>query len=155
MRRTALALILAALLAVGARAQAQDHASHRVSVTIPTVLRLRLDEGARRDIADVELTVDVENGNAAVRPEASVLHLLANSAWTLHVSFAGDPGLGLRARLDGAASCPLTSGDCVLVSGGNTGGWQAHRVDYLAPDHLIALPDGRYGGTVTYTLTHP
>lgn len=155
MRRTALPLILAALLATGARAQAQDHASHQVSVAIPTVLRLQLDDGDRRDNADVELSVDVVDGHAAVRPEATALRVLANSAWILHVSFAGDAHLELRARVDAGASCPLSSGDCVLTGGGNTGGWQAHRVDYLAPDHLIALPDGRYGGTVTYTLTHP
>lgn len=155
MRTHRVPLILAiVLLAGGGPALAQTRAAHRVSVTIPSVLRLRLDADAATDRAQVDLAVDVADGVPTVMPGSTTVQLLANGAWDLHVAFSGDAGLGLTAQLDGGRSAALDGRDRVLASGGSTGGWMSTRVRYLAPA-AVALADGRYGGTVTYTLTRP
>jgi hypothetical protein len=131
-----------------------DPAAHRVSVTIPQVLRLRLDGGARSAVGEVPIRVRVDDGRLHLDPPSTRLAILANGAWQLTVAFTPDAASGtlpLLATVDGAAPTRLGAPQA-LLAGAPTRGW----VDATVRYGLAYLPaDGTYGGVVTFTLARP
>lgn len=157
MRLHDLSKVLALSLALAAPtggALAQGTASHQVSVSIPTVLRLRLDDGAVRDRASLDVTVAVAGERVAIDPGTSRVDVRANGAWALDARYRPAPhstAIPLGATLDGATWHALSSG-ARLASGGATGGWRTFDIAYGL---LSSLSDGTYHGEVVYTLTQP
>lgn len=148
-------LALAAALAVpSGAALAQSSATHQVAVTIPTVLRLRLDDGATLDRASVDVAVQVAGGVVRIDPAATRVEVRANAGWALDAHYrpaSGGATLALSATLDGATWHRL-SGGARLAVGAATGGWRPYTVAYGVPG---PVSDGTYLGTVVYTLTQP
>lgn|SRR3990172_4062150 len=149
----ALALCLA-LAALPWGALAQGTASHQVSISIPTVLRLRIDDGAARDRASLDVTVAVTGERVRIDPGAIRIEIRANADWALDVRYRPAPdsaAVPLGATLDGTTWYRLAGG-ARLASGSATAGWRTLDVAYGLLDSLL---DGTYRGTVVYTLTQP
>jgi hypothetical protein len=147
----ALGLVLAAPHGFGL---AQGTASHRVSISIPTVLRLRLDDGATRDSAALDLAIEVAGETVRIEPDRTRIEVRANAPWALDVRYerAADSGeVPLGVALEGMDLRRIAHG-IRLASGAATGGWRALDFRYGLLD---SLSDGTYHGTVTYTLTQP
>lgn len=138
---------------VGAFAFAQGTASHQVSISIPTVLRLRIDDATTRDRAALDVAVTVAGDHVQITPGSTRVEIRANAAWALDVRYHPDGGgaAPLGATLDGATWHSLSNG-ARLATGSATGGWQPYDVAYGL---LGSLSDGTYRGSVTYTLTQP
>ena len=157
MRIHDLSKVLALCLALAAppwSALAQGTASHQVSVSIPTVLRLRIDDGATRDHASLDIAVEVTGDLVRIEPGTTHLEVRANADWALDVGYRpadGSASVPLGASVDGGAWHHLSS-VARLASGSATGGWRTFAVQYKL---LESLSDGIYRGTVTYTLTQP
>jgi hypothetical protein len=143
-----------ALLILAGGVLAQTTASHRVSVSIPVVLRLRLD--GDRSIAEgaVDVEVVARSGVTTIDPGTTRIEVRANASWTLDARFLADPGseaVALTARLEGSPWQDLRGGVELLV-GDATQGWTVFEVAYGVA-HLLS--DGVYRGTVLFTLTRP
>lgn len=135
-------------------ALAQSTAAHEVSVTIPTVLRLRVDDGAAADRATIDVLVTVRGAAVAIDPGATPVAVRANAGWALDARYRpadGSDALPLGATLDGTTWHALRHG-ARLASGAATGGWRDLTVAYGL---LASVSDGTYRGTVVYTLTQP
>lgn len=157
MRLHDLSKVLALCLALAAPsggALAQGTASHQVSVSIPTVLRLRIDDATARDRAALDIAVTVAGDHVRIDPGTTRIEVRANADWALDVRYraaSGSPGVPLGATLDGSTWHRLASG-ARLATGTATGGWRALDVRYGL---LSSLSDGTYRGSVVYTLTQP
>jgi hypothetical protein len=157
MRTRDLSKVLALSLALAAPhgvALAQGTASHQVSVSIPTVLRLRLDDGAASDRASVDVAVSVAGDRVRIDPGTTRVEVRANADWALDVRYRAapeGPAVPLGATLDGTTWHRLAGG-ARLATGSATDGWRPFEVTYGL---LQPLLDGTYHGTVVYTLTQP
>lgn len=135
-------------------AHAQATATHQVSITIPTVLRLRVDDAAPVDRATVDVLVTVRGEAVTIDPGATRIAVRANAGWALDARYrpaAGSAAAPLGATLDGTTWHALRHG-ARLATGTATGGWRDLTVRYGL---LESLSDGTYHGTVVYTLTQP
>ena len=141
-------------LALAGTAVAHGGASHQVSITIPTVLRLRVDEREARDTLSVPIRVEVARALHDIDPASTRLQVFANVAWQLSVSYrpVGDAsGLVLSWHAHGASGI-LRSAPGVVASGRETGGWRTIDVDYGVANEPA---DGEYHGVIAYTLARP
>ena len=148
-----LALCLA-LAAPSGNALAQGAASHQVSVSIPTVLQLRIDDAMAFDRASLDVTVSVAGDGVRIDPGSTRIEVRANAPWALDVRFRSAPGsaaVPLSASVDESTWHRLASG-ARLATGSATTGWQAYDVAYGL---LRSISDGTYHGSVAYTLTQP
>ena len=135
-------------------ALAQGTASHQVSVSIPTVLRLRIDDSGTRDQASLDVTVSVADAYVRIDPGSTRVEIRANADWALDVQYRAasiEASVPMGATLDGTTWHRL-SGGARLATGTATGGWRAFDVQYGL---LHSISVGTYRGTVTYTLTQP
>ncbi len=138
-------------------AAAQKSASHDVSVGIPNVLRLKIDDKVAQDKANVDVDIRVSNGAFEIAPAGSNVQVMANSAWQLSASYVPASEADAAAQLMWRAEAEgnwerFTAYPQIIESGENTGGWKNFDLRY----GLQSLPaDGRYQGTVTYTVTRP
>ena len=143
-----------AALALAGSTLAQGSANHQVSVSIPTVLRLRLDHQVASHHASVPVSVRVEGALRAIDPTSTRLEVFANTAWQLSVSYAPTAGaadLVLSWHALGASGV-LRASSSVLGDGHATGGWRPIDVTY----ELVSEPaDGHYQGVIAYTLARP
>ena len=133
---------------------AQGSANHQVSVSIPTVLRLRIDHTVSSDNASVPVSVRVDGALREIDPASTRLEVFANTAWQLSVSYtpvAGGSGLVLSWHAAGTSG--VLRGSPAIVAGGRaTGGWRLIDVDY----GIVNEPaDGTYQGVIAYTLARP
>ena len=148
-----LALSLALAVPSGA-AWAQGAASHRVSVSIPVVLRLRLDDGHAATEGLVDVRVHARTGVTTIDPRATRVAVRANSAWHLDARFhaaVGSEALELTGRLADGPWLDLCDG-ARLATGDANRDWTVFEVAYGIA-HVLS--NGRYSGTVVYTLTRP
>jgi hypothetical protein len=157
MRLHDLSKVLALSLALAAPfggALAQGTASHQVSVSIPTVLRLRIDDATVRDRAALDIAVTVAGDRVRIEPGTTRIEVRANADWALDVRYlaaSNAASVPLGATLDGSTWHRLVDG-ARLATGAATGGWRPLEVRYGL---LASLSDGTYRGTVVYTLTQP
>ena len=139
-------------------AAAQRSSSHDVSLSIPNILRLKIDDSATQDRADVDIDIRVSNGAFEIAPASSSVRVMANSAWQLSASYVPASEADAAAQLMWRAAAAeggwerFTSYPQIVERGENTRGWQNFNLRY----GLQSLPaDGHYQGTVTYTVTRP
>lgn len=129
MRTIVVVIALFTLVAVGAvAAQAPNHG---VAVTIPEVLRLRVD------------------------PDSSRLEVNTSSRWQLSASYspAGDgAGSAPLARSLGDGWNTFRSWDAVVADGAPTCGWRAVDVGYGVS---MRAAEGIERGIIVYTLARP
>ncbi len=133
---------------------AQGSANHHVSVSIPTVLRLRIDNTVASDRASVPVSVRVDGALREIDPAATRLEVFANTAWQLSVSYTpvgGGSGLVLSWHTVGSSGV-LGSSPAIVAGGRATGGWRLIDVDYGI---VNASADGTYQGVIAYTLARP
>ncbi len=146
-------LLTSILALVGWGLAEGNGAAHDLSVTVPNVLRLRLDSEAG-DQVSVALAIIASDGRVRIDPATTRLALRANAPWELHARFvAASPGddLALHASLDGVTWVPLAGGVC-LTRGDPTAGWAGLTIAYAVKQ----IPtDGTHHGTVVYTLAYP
>lgn len=150
-RILALATTLAVPTGIGL---SQTTASHQVAVTVPCVLRLRLDDGAAGPQAALDVAVSVAEGRVRIDPNRTRVEVHANTSWALDAHFvphAGSPGAPLAASLDGDTWHRLLGG-ARLDCGKATRGWHAVTVLYGL---LEAVSDGTFLGTLVFTLAQP
>ncbi len=141
-------------LALAGSAFAQSSANHQVSVSIPTVLRLRIDEHVASDHATVNVSIRVEGALRTIDPASTRLEVSANTAWQLSVSYTStvdDSGLVLSWHALGNSDV-LHGSPTVVATGHSTGGWRAVHVDYGVVNEPA---DGDYQGLIAYTLARP
>ncbi|HKI57624.1 MAG TPA: hypothetical protein VKA00_00220 [Trueperaceae bacterium] len=138
-------LLLALLPAV---ANAQSTAQHTVSVHIPTVLRLRIDQSAASDARAVDFTIDGES----VTPDHLRIDVFANSSWTLSVEEAGGDGPRLEYAVDGSQAWATPSQRPVVTSGAATGGWRGYALGFRVHGQSYA---GSHKRTLLFTLARP
>ena len=141
-------------LALPGSAIAQERASHQVRVSVPVVLRLRLDGGAVPNQAGLPLDVHVDGATSVIDPASTRLEVFANVGWQLSVSFvAHEGGEGLVLGWRGAGRDGVLRGSPSVVARGTpTGGWQPIDVAYRVVNEPA---DGTYRGTIAYTLARP
>ncbi len=139
-------------------AAAQKSAGHDVSISVPNILRLKIDDDVAQDQANVDVSIRVADGAFEIAPAGSSVQVMANSAWQLSASYVpaseADAAAQLmwRAEADKSGWERFTSYPQIIERGENTGGWQNFDLRY----GLQTLPaDGHYQGTVTYTVTRP
>lgn len=150
----AVATISVLALALAGSTLAQGSASHHVSVSIPTVLRLRIDHQVASDHASVPVSVHVEGARRTIDPAATRVEVLANTAWQLSVSYtpgAGGSGLVLSWHALGGSGV-LRASPSLLGADRATGGWRPIDVTYGVVNHPA---DGHYQGVIAYTLARP
>jgi hypothetical protein len=143
-----------ALAAPSGAAWAQGAAAHHVSVSIPVVLRLRLDDGHAAADAPVDVLVRTRAGVTTIDPRTTRVAVRANTAWHLDARFhaaLGSEALELTGRLEYGPSLDLCDG-ARLASGDANRDWTVFEVTYGVA-HVLS--NGRYSGTVVYTLTRP
>ena len=148
-----LTLSLALVAPIG-RTLAQSTASHHVAVSIPVVLRLRLAGGPTATEGAVVVEVAARAGVTTVDPGSTRVAVRANSSWSLDARFhaaAGSEALEVTGRLGDGPWLDLCDG-VRLVDGDALRGWAVFEVAYGVA-HVLS--DGRYQGTVVYTLTRP
>ena len=149
----AFALALA-LVAPHTGALAQGSASHQVSISIPTVLRLRMVDSATSDRATHAVAVEVAGDVVRIEPGTTRIEIRANDDWALDVQYrpaGGSASVPLAASVDGSTWHRLSDG-ARIATGAPTGDWRSIDVAYRL---LSAVADGSYQGTVTYSLTQP
>lgn len=133
---------------------AQGSANHQVSVSIPTVLRLRIDHTVASDHASVPVNVRVDGALREIDPAGTRLEVFANTAWQLSVSYtpvAGGSGLVLSWHAAGNSGI-LRSSPAIVAGGRATNGWRSIDVDYGIVNDSA---DGTYQGVIAYTLARP
>jgi hypothetical protein len=141
-------------LALAGAADAHGGANHHVSISIPTALRLRVDEPEARDTLSVPIRVEVTRSQPAIDPASTRLQVFANVAWQLSVSYrpVGDAsGLALSWHTQ-AASGLLRSAPGIVASGPGTGRWRTIDVGYGVANEPA---EGEYYGVIAYTLARP
>lgn len=147
-----IAFIVALLLS--GPALAQGSAQHQVSVSIPTVLRLRIDDRVAHDIVSVPIDVRVDGADRTIDPASTRLELLANTGWQLSARYTAvhaDSGLVLSWHALGEGGV-LRGSPSIIARGRATGGWHAIEVAYGVANAPV---DGHYRGVITYTLARP
>ena len=150
-------IVLVGLLSLSSVVQAQKSASHDVKLSVPNILRLKIDDSAARDQAEVAIQIRVADGAFEIAPALSRVQVMANSAWQLSASYVPasqkDAQAQLMWRTEAAGSWErFTAYPQLVEQGENTKGWQSFDFRY----GLQTLPaDGHYQGTVTYTVTRP
>ncbi len=154
--RALVALVGLVTLVLSSPCAAQTRNSHEVMISVPTILRLRFDDGAFGSVAEVPLSIEVAAGIARFDPGQTRIQILANTRWQLTVAFApaeGSESLWLTYAVDGAMVLrPASDFAPVLLRGEATCGWREASVQY----GLARTPtDARYGGVITYTLARP
>lgn len=154
--RALVALVGLATLVLGAPCAAQTRTSHEVRVSVPTVLRLSIDDRSPGSVGEVPLSIDVASGVASITPDHTNIRILANTRWQLSAAFApavGSEMLQLTYAVDVERVVWRASEFApVVLSGVATCGWREASVQY----GLARLPaDGTYGGMITFTLTRP
>ena len=152
--RLAHAVATLAALALAGAANAQASASHTVAISIPALLRLRIDHHEASDHARVPIHVRVEGSRSEVEPASTLIEVLANTGWTLSARFEPEhdsDGIELRWQTDGGSGVLLASPSPV-ARGRATGGWRAIEVRYAVGGVPI---DGAYRGVIAYTLARP
>ncbi len=145
--------VFVALMLAGA-ASAQASASHQIGISIPSLLRLRIDQHVTSDHASVPVHVRVEGSLREIEPASTRVEVLANTAWQLSVRDASDSdanGLVLQWHALGASGVVRVS-PSIVASGGATGGWRAIDVGYAVANEPA---DGAYRATIAYTLVRP
>lgn len=140
-------ILLAAALLTASPARAQSTVHNTVTVTIPTVLRLRIDRAAAQDSASVDFTVQ----GTTLSPASLQIDVFANAAWALTVSYGSDRGPGILYRMAGTRSWWSPSQRPTLVQGPPTRGWRALHLDFKAQT-TAAEPEHR---TLVFTLARP
>jgi len=154
--RSVVTLVGLMTLFLAAPCAAQTRATHEVSVSLPTILRLRIDAGPTWSLGGVPLTIDVAAGVASLEPDHTRVQVLANTRWQLSAAFNPEGNstpleLGFVVD-DRPVTWHRTSLVHVVLRGDATCGWHEETIRYL----LAAVPaDGSYGGLITYTLTRP
>lgn len=147
--------VLVSLIVLVFSSSLAQEVSHQVSVSLPNILRLKIDKQQTASSADVAVQVIVKNGAFEITPAHTTVEVLANSDWQLSASYQPDTRADAAAKLSWAMNGvekAFTSYPSVLAGGKATNGWQGFDLEY----GLAALPaDGIYGGTVTYTLARP
>jgi len=154
--RSVVALVGLITLLLAAPCAAQTRTTHEVSVSLPMILRLRIDGEHTRSLGEVPLTINVAAGVASLEPEHTRVQVFANTRWQLSAAFTAE---GMSASLelgfvvdDRPVTWHSTSLVHVVLRGDATCGWREETIRYL----LATIPaDGSYGGTITYTLTRP
>ena len=144
---------LVALVLAGA-ASAQASASHQIGISIPSLLRLRIDQQVASDHASVPVRVRVEGSRREIEPASTRVEVLANTDWQLSVRFAPDrdsAGIEVRWQTSGSSGALLDS-PSLIARGRATGGWRAIEVRYAVSS---APFDGEYRGVIAYTLARP
>ena len=137
-------------------AWAQKSASHDVKLSVPNILRLKIDDSAARDQAKVAIQIRVADGAFEIAPALSTVQVMANSAWQLSANYvpaSQKDAAQLMWRVETEGSWErFTAYPQLVEQGENTKGWQSFNFRY----GLQTLPaDGHYQGTVTYTVTRP
>ena len=138
-------------------AAAQRSAGHDVKLSVPNILRLKIDDNVAQDQANVDINIRVANGAFEIAPAGSNVQVMANSAWQLSASYVPASEADAEAQLMWRAEAEqswerFTSYPQIVERGENTGGWQNFDLRY----GLQSVPaDGHYQGTVTYTVTRP
>jgi hypothetical protein len=148
---------LLALLAALSGAAAAQSAQHGATVSIPTVLKLKLDHTDDSVSLTQAIAVTVENGAYEITPGSNELQVFSNTPWQLSISYRPDSERDAEAQLrwqhEGDGWSRLTGSPQIVDEGGSTGGWQSHVVDYDLDGVVPA--DGVYRGTITYVLAQP
>lgn len=128
---------------------AQTTAENTVTVRIPTVVRLRIDQSSATTSGSVDFTTD----GAAVTPDHLAIDVFANTSWTLTVQeTAGNgPQLEYDVAGDGDWRAPAVHPQ-IAAGSGPTGGWQAISLDFRVAS---PAPPGNYRRTLTFTLARP
>lgn len=144
-------LIVAAAWGVVANpALAQATAQTTVTVRIPTVLRLRIDQTTGSDARSVDFQIT----DGQVDPGSLDVEVFANTAWTLTVEDRGGDGPSLQYRRAGTDRWLAPAAQPQIDSGGPTGGWQSVPLRFRAdPSEALVRPDGHR--TLLFTLTRP
>lgn len=135
-------------------ASAQTSASRQIGISIPSLLRLRIDQQVASDHVSVPVLVRVEGSSRQIEPASTRVEVLANTDWQLSVRFAPDrnsPGIELRWQTGGTSGA-LLDRPSLIASGRATGGWRAIEVGYAVGS---APFDGEYRGAIAYTLARP
>ena len=138
---------MAAAVLVGA-AQAQSEASVRVSVTIPTSLRLRHGNVVR--YAPPPGTEDA----STIAPEPALLEIFASGGWQLTIEYAGSALKHLAGpnwRFAGDEGWQPITGTAVTGDGSGQG-WSALLFEYCVPD---PPDDSTVGAMITFVLAQP
>jgi len=141
-------------LALAGGASAQASASHQIGVSIPSLLRLRIDQYVASDHASVPVHVRVEGSRREIEPASTRVEVLANTAWQLSIRAASDSdanGLVLHWHALGASGVVRVS-PSIVASGGATRGWRAVDVGYAVANEPA---NGAYGVVIAYTLVRP
>ena len=144
---------LAALVLAGA-ATAQTSASHQLAISIPSLLRLRIDQHVTSDHASVPVHLRVEGSRREIEPASTRVEVLANTAWQLSVrdaSASDANGLVLHWHALGASGVVRVS-PSIVASGGATRGWRPIDVGYAVANEPA---DGAYRAVIAYTLVRP
>jgi len=148
---TALTLLLGWMLLSGVAA-AQATARNTVTVHIPTVLRLRIDQGTASATRSLDVTVE----GAVVHPGSVNVKVFANTDWTLSISDDNGGATTLDVCTDAAAmtGCMPIAPEVEIAAGGMTGGWMDHTVGFRV-DPQSSLTATRSTHTLTFTLSRP
>ena len=136
-------------------AVAQEGASHDVKLSVPNLLRLKIDDNVQNR-GEVDISIRVSEGVFVIEPAMTTVQVMANSAWHLSVSYSPASQADAQAQLlwqtDGQRGWQRFTAYPQVLESQNTSGWRTFSVHY----GLQTLPtDGLYQGTVTYTATYP
>ncbi|MEJ2287291.1 MAG: hypothetical protein P8Y02_01395 [Deinococcales bacterium] len=143
-------IVAAAWGIVPGHALAQATARTTVTVRIPTVLRLRIDQATNRDAH----SVDFQISDGKVDPGGLDVEVFANTAWTLTVEDRGGDGPSLQYERAGTGHWLAPESQPEIDSGGPTGGWQRVPLEFRAdPSEALVRPNGHR--TLLFTLTRP
>ncbi len=155
MRRSATnaLILLLGLLSVSGVAAAQATATNKVTVHIPTVLRLNVDATRARDHKSVDFSWTAKD--QLLTPNTVDVQIFANAHWTLTVQELGaGPNLEYLHPGDTSGWRDPMLGDGVVTTQGPTGGWLDYQLDFrVRPGEVATTPDGTR--TVVFTLTRP
>ena len=149
--------LLTLLAALSGTVAAQSTTGHGATVSVPTVLKLKLDHSDDSVGLSQAIAVTVENGTYEVTPGSNELQVFSNTPWQLSISYRADSERDALAQLrwqhEGDGWSRLTRSPRIVDEGGSTGGWQSHVVAYDLDGVVPA--DGVYRGTITYVLAQP
>lgn len=147
----ALTLLLSSVLLCGV-AEAQGTARNTVTVHIPAVLRLTLDQGTARAKQSLGVKVD----GMKVDPASVIVRVFANTDWTLSVSddSSGAPTLDVCTDPVAMERCKPIAPEVTIAAGGVTGGWTDHPLGFrVDPSSAPAASETVH--TLTFTLSRP
>ena len=145
--------ILMGFLALSGVAEAQATATNKVTVHIPTVLRLRVDATSASDRKSVDFHWSASD--QVLTPNTVDVKIFANAHWTLTVQELGTgPNLEYLHPGDPSGWRDPMRGDGVATAQGPTGGWLDYELAFrVRPGEVDTTPDGTR--TVVFTLTRP